>query len=49
MEVSGQLHASAEERGEMQTKFWLENMKGRDNLEELCIDDRIILERILEK
>jgi hypothetical protein len=29
--------------------FWLENLKGRDHLEDLSIDGRIILERILGK
>jgi hypothetical protein len=29
------------------TKFWLENLKGRDRFEDLCIDGRIILEWIL--
>jgi len=33
----------------MHTKFWLENMKGRHNSENLGIDGRIILEWILEK
>jgi hypothetical protein len=33
----------------MNTKFWLKNMKGRDHLEDLDIDRRIILEWILEK
>jgi hypothetical protein len=31
------------------TKFWLEILKGRDNLEELGTDVRIILKWILEK
>jgi hypothetical protein len=29
-------------------KFWLENLKGRDHLEELRVDGRIILECMLE-
>jgi hypothetical protein len=29
--------------------FWLENLKGRDHLEDLCVDGRIILEWILGK
>jgi hypothetical protein len=33
----------------MHTKFWSENLKGRDNLEDLGIGRRIILECILEK
>jgi hypothetical protein len=31
----------------MHTKFWLEDLKGRDHLEDLSIDRRIILEWIL--
>jgi hypothetical protein len=30
----------------MGTKFWLKNLKGRDNLEDLDIDGKIILELI---
>jgi len=33
----------------MQAIFWLENLKGRDQLEDLAIDGRIILEWILGK
>jgi len=33
----------------MQPQFWLENLKGRDNSEDLGVDGRIILEWILEK
>jgi hypothetical protein len=33
----------------MHTTFWLENLKGRDHLEDLDIDEKIILERILGK
>jgi hypothetical protein len=40
-------HAS--ERWEMHTKFLLENLKGRDHMEDLGIDRRIILEWILKK
>jgi hypothetical protein len=36
------------ERCEMHTKFWLENLKGRNHLEELGIDKNI-LEWILGK
>jgi hypothetical protein len=36
-------------RDEKSIKFWSKNMKGRDHLEGLVIDGRIILERILEK
>jgi hypothetical protein len=32
------------ERGEMHTIFWLENLKGRDHLEDLGVGGRIILE-----
>jgi hypothetical protein len=36
--------------GEMRNaKFRLENMKGRDHLEELCADGKIMLKRILGK
>jgi hypothetical protein len=31
----------------MHTKFWLENLKGRNHSEDLGIDGRIILELIL--
>jgi hypothetical protein len=33
----------------MNTKLWLENLKGGDHSEELGIDGKIILEWILEK
>jgi hypothetical protein len=29
--------------------FWLENMKGREHVEDLGVDGRIILECVLEK
>jgi hypothetical protein len=31
----------------MHTKFWSENLRGRDHLEDLGIDERTILEWIL--
>jgi hypothetical protein len=31
------------------TKFWSENLKGRDHSEDLCTDEKIILEWILGK
>jgi hypothetical protein len=31
------------ERDEMHTKFWSDNMKGRDHTEDLDIDGQIIL------
>jgi hypothetical protein len=31
------------EKGEMYTKFWLENLKERDNLKELVMDENVIL------
>jgi hypothetical protein len=34
---------------EMHTRFWLENLKGRDHSEDLGIDGKIILEWILGK
>jgi hypothetical protein len=33
----------------MHTKYWSENLKGRNPLENLGIDGRILLEWILEK
>jgi hypothetical protein len=36
-------------KDEMHTKFWLENLKGRDHLEDLDVVGKIILERILRK
>jgi hypothetical protein len=33
----------------MLTKFWFENLKGRDHSEDLFIDGSTIIERILEK
>jgi hypothetical protein len=33
----------------MCTKFWLENMKGRGNLEDLGVDGKVMLEWILER
>jgi hypothetical protein len=31
-------------RGEMHTQFWLKNLKGRDDAEDLGVDGRIISE-----
>jgi hypothetical protein len=33
----------------MHTVLWLENLKGRDHSEDLCVEGRIILEWILGK
>jgi hypothetical protein len=33
----------------MRTKFWSENLKGRDHSEDLRVDGRIILEWVLGK
>jgi hypothetical protein len=33
----------------MHTKLWFENLKGRDHLEDLGVDGKIILELILGK
>jgi hypothetical protein len=30
-------------------QFWLENLKGRDHLVDLGVDERIILDWVLEK
>jgi len=32
------------EIGEIHTKFWSENLKGRDHSEDLAVDGKIILE-----
>jgi len=37
------------QRWEVLTIFWLKNLKGRDNLEDLDVDGKIILEWILGK
>jgi hypothetical protein len=37
------------ERCEMHTLFWSENVKERDQSEELHVDGRIIIECVLEK
>jgi hypothetical protein len=31
----------------MNAKFWAENLKGKDHWEDLCVDEKIILEWIL--
>jgi hypothetical protein len=33
----------------MHTIFWVENLNGRDHLEDLSVDGRIILEWVLQK
>jgi hypothetical protein len=33
----------------MHTTFWSVNLKGRDHVEDMGVDERIILEWILEK
>jgi hypothetical protein len=33
----------------MHTLFWLENLRGRDHLEDLAINGKIILDRMLGK
>jgi hypothetical protein len=40
---------SRREKHDMHTKFWLENLKGRDDSDDLAVDGRIILEMILGK
>jgi hypothetical protein len=40
---------SMHERGEMHIIFWSENPKGRECLEDLGVDGRVILEWILGK
>jgi hypothetical protein len=37
-------HVALMREMKIHTKFWLENLKGRDHLEELDIDGRIMLE-----
>jgi hypothetical protein len=36
-------------RCDVHTKFWLQNLERREHLEDLSVDGRIILERILKK
>jgi hypothetical protein len=38
-----------DERREVGTKCWYKNLKERNNYENICVDWRIILKRILEK
>jgi hypothetical protein len=45
----GKAWKHAVERRDVHTKFWLEEMKGRDILEDLCADKRTILNWILKK
>jgi hypothetical protein len=40
---------SAHGKIEMHTKFWLGSLKGRDHLEDLAVEGRMILIWILEK
>jgi hypothetical protein len=40
---------STDGRDEMHTIFWLENLTGRDHLEDLGVDGKIILEWIVGK
>jgi len=42
-------HSRERERREIHTKFWLENLKGGVNLEDLGIGGKTILEWILWK
>jgi hypothetical protein len=42
-------HVERREISETFTKFWLENLKGRDHSEDLDVDGMIILEWILGK
>jgi hypothetical protein len=37
-----------DEAGVNACKFWLENLKGKDNLEDLGVDDAIILRQVSE-
>jgi hypothetical protein len=42
-------HVAGWERQEMYTKFWLGNLKGRNHLEDIGVDGKIILELMLGK
>jgi hypothetical protein len=46
-ERHGQATKEEMKRSEMPTKLWLENLKGRDLMKDLYIDQIIILKRIL--
>jgi hypothetical protein len=42
-------HVARREKLEIRTQFWSENLKGRDHLEDVGVDGRIILKWILRK
>jgi len=47
MKLSGYVARVGEGRGEVRTEFWWGNLRGRDLLEDLDLDGRIILKQIL--
>ena len=49
MRLSGYVARVGEGRGEVHTEFWWGNLRGRDLLEDLDLDGRIILKPILNR
>jgi hypothetical protein len=47
MEAVSCVHVARKAEIEMNTRFWSENLKGRDYLEDLGVGGKIILQRIL--
>jgi hypothetical protein len=43
METGSSTPLNTREKWQMHTKVWLENMKGRDHLEDFSIEERITL------
>jgi hypothetical protein len=47
--MSGTHSTHEKGRGGVHTIFWLDSLKGRDHLETLAVEERVILELILGK
>jgi len=48
-EISLACSTDGASRGEVHTGFWWGNLKGRGQLEELCIDGRVMLNWVFNK